>query len=66
MFLRYGVANRPVDRSGAYLFLPDGEAFELKIENTIVNVVEGPVMSSLTVQLPYVLHKATLYNSPGK
>ncbi|KAH1015266.1 alpha-mannosidase 2 isoform X1 [Dendroctonus ponderosae] len=64
-FAKYGVAARPVDRSGAYLFLPDGEASELKIENTVVNVVEGPVISSLTVQLPYVLHKATLYNSPG-
>ncbi|XP_066143085.1 alpha-mannosidase 2 [Euwallacea fornicatus] len=64
-FAKYGVANRPGDRSGGYLFLPDGEAVELKIENTIVNVVEGPVLSSVTVQLPYVLHKAVLYNTPG-
>lgn len=64
--LRYGVASRPGDKSGAYLFIPDGEAVELKIENTIVNVVEGPVMSFVTVQLPFVLHKAILYNTPGK
>ncbi|XP_050305536.1 alpha-mannosidase 2 [Anthonomus grandis grandis] len=64
-FAKYGVANRPSDRSGAYLFLPDGDAVELKIENTIVNVVEGPILSSVTVQLPYVLHRAVLYNTPG-
>lgn len=62
---RYGVASGRGDRSGAYLFLPDGDATAVKIENTIVNVIEGPILSSVTVQLPYVLHKAVLYNTPG-
>lgn len=64
-FAKYGVAQRTVDRSGAYLFIPDGEAVELKIENTIVNVIEGPIVSSAAVQLPYVHHRAILYNTPG-
>ncbi|XP_030764706.1 alpha-mannosidase 2 isoform X1 [Sitophilus oryzae] len=65
-FAKYGVAFRQnSDRSGAYLFLPDGQAIEIKAENTIVNVIEGPIMSSVTVQLPHVKHKAILYNTPG-
>ncbi|CAG9763918.1 unnamed protein product [Ceutorhynchus assimilis] len=64
-FAKYGVAQRQNDRSGAYLFLPDGDATELKVENAVVNTIEGPILSSVTVQLPYVLHKAVLYNTPG-
>lgn len=63
-FLRYGVRNT-AERSGAYLFLPDGDAVPISIENTIVNVIEGPILSSVTVQLPFVRHTVTLYNSPG-
>lgn len=37
----------------------------IDIENVIVNVIQGPIMSSVTVQLPYVHHTATLYNTPG-
>ncbi|XP_060536226.1 alpha-mannosidase 2-like [Cylas formicarius] len=65
-FAKYGVRQRHnTERSGAYLFLPDGDAVPLKVENTIVNVIEGPIMSSVTVQLPYVHHKAVLYSTPG-
>ncbi|RZC36724.1 alpha-mannosidase 2 [Asbolus verrucosus] len=63
-FAKYGV-RQTAERSGAYLFLPDGDAVPIQIENTIVNVIEGPIMSSVTVQLPYVRHIVTLYNSPG-
>lgn len=45
--------------------MPDGEAVPIDIENVIVNVIEGPMMSSVTVQLPFVHHTATLYNTPG-
>lgn len=63
-FDRYGV-RQAAERSGAYLFLPDGDAVPIQIENTIVNVIQGPIMSSVTVQLPYVRHTATLYSSTG-
>ncbi|KAL1514294.1 hypothetical protein ABEB36_003573 [Hypothenemus hampei] len=64
-FARYGVANRQADRSGAYLFLPDGEAVEIKIDSSILNIIEGPIASSVIVQLPYIIHKAILYKSSG-
>ncbi|KAJ8936612.1 hypothetical protein NQ314_012227 [Rhamnusium bicolor] len=65
-FAKYGVRVRPnTDRSGAYLFLPDGDAVSLQIENVAVNVIEGPIMSSVTIQVPYVRHTATLYNTPA-
>lgn len=54
-----------VERSGAYLFLPGGSAVPLQIENTIVKVVQGPVLSAVVVQLPHVLHKVFLYDTPG-
>lgn len=54
------------ETSGAYIFLPNGDAVPLQIENVAVNVIEGPIVSSVTVQLPYVHHTAALYNSPGR
>lgn len=54
-----------VERSGAYLFLPGGSAVPLQIENTIVKVVQGPVLHSVIVQLPYILHTVNLYETPG-
>lgn len=64
-FCRYGVRHA-LERSGAYLFLPDGNAVPIQIENTIVKIVEGPIYSSVSVQLPFVQHTATLFNTPGK
>lgn len=58
--------RQAVEKSGAYLFLPDGDAVSLHIESTVVNVIKGPIISSVIVQLPYVKHIATLYNSIGK
>lgn len=63
-FIRYGV-KRTAETSGAYLFIPDGEGKPMEIEHRIVNVVEGPILSFVMVQLPYVLHIVRLYNSPG-
>ncbi|KAF2897124.1 hypothetical protein ILUMI_09045 [Ignelater luminosus] len=63
-FAKYG-ARYGAERSGAYLFLPDGDATPLHIESTIVKVIEGPLLSTVIVQLPYVQHTVTLFNSPG-
>lgn len=62
---RYGV-RVAAERSGAYLFLPDGDAVPLRIENTVVNIIEGSIFSSVQVQVPYVHHTVTLYNTPGE
>lgn len=53
------------EQSGAYLFLPDGDSMAVQIENTIVKVIEGPILSSVNVHLPYVQHSVYLYNTPG-
>ncbi|GLV40323.1 alpha-Mannosidase class II a [Carabus blaptoides fortunei] len=63
-FAKYGV-RQSSERSGAYLFLPDGDAQPLTIESTTVKVIEGPILSSVIVQLPKVHHVVILYNSPG-
>lgn len=64
-FAKYGV-RQAAERSGAYLFLPDGDAVPLKTENTIVKIVQGIVFSSVQVQIPYIHHTVYLYNTPGK
>ncbi|XP_044745943.1 alpha-mannosidase 2 [Coccinella septempunctata] len=63
-FAKYGVKHVQ-ETSGAYLFMPDGDAIPIKIDNAIVNVVEGPIVSFVILQLPYVHHTVRLYNTPG-
>ncbi|KAG5876746.1 hypothetical protein JTB14_033078 [Gonioctena quinquepunctata] len=63
---RYGIRVKTnSERSGAYLFLPDGDAVPFQLENIIVNVIEGSILSSVFLQLPYVHHSTTLYNTTG-
>ena len=58
--------NRPRgDKSGAYLFLPDGEARVIQAERPKVKVVEGKVISYVEVFLPFAKHVVTLKTSPG-
>ncbi|XP_055849655.1 alpha-mannosidase 2 isoform X2 [Episyrphus balteatus] len=58
-FLRYGTRmNGPM--SGAYLFLPYGEASPLPIVNPVVLVQEGPLESSVTTGLPFAVHQTIL------
>lgn len=56
-FLRYG-AVRGAERSGAYLFLPDGIAVPMKQPaSTTVLHTNGNLESSVTVGLPFVIHE---------
>ncbi|XP_022909710.2 alpha-mannosidase 2 [Onthophagus taurus] len=63
-FASYGAIKRP-ERSGAYLFLPDKEAVPIKVEATLIRIVEGPILSSVRVQVPFVDHAVYLFNSEG-
>lgn len=63
-YYRYGVRDT-VEKSGAYLFLPDGDASAVRTENTLVKIVEGPIYSAVIVELPFVQHTVTLYNTAG-
>lgn len=67
-FMTYGTGswtNPLKDKSGAYIFLPDGPAQDVDIKYPSVVVVEGPVLSSVYTHMPGVLHTATLYNVSG-
>ncbi|XP_017776581.1 PREDICTED: alpha-mannosidase 2 [Nicrophorus vespilloides] len=63
-FAKYGVQQQ-AERSGAYLFLPNGQATPLAASNTVVKVITGPIYSSVSVKIPYVQHTVTLFNTTG-
>jgi len=64
-FITYG-AKEGRERSGAYLFLPDGPAKVISTRQApLVRFIRGPVVTQIEVQLPFVLHTATIYNCTG-
>lgn len=63
-FLKYGVRSAK-DKSGGYLFLPDKEAQPIPVENPIVYIIKGSLLSEVHVFLPNVLHKIQIKTSPG-
>ena len=66
-FVFYGTSMTSDRNSGAYLFLPQGPAKPVVIEEgTPVTVVRGPHMSSVTVTAQDFQHTVTLKTSPGK
>eukprot|EP00095_Tigriopus_kingsejongensis_P010888 maker-scaffold1216_size55193-snap-gene-0.9 protein:Tk10888 transcript:maker-scaffold1216_size55193-snap-gene-0.9-mRNA-1 annotation:"alpha-mannosidase 2" len=64
-FVIYGT-RKSGDKSGAYLFMPDGPAQILKIETPIVRIVQGKLISYVEVFLPFCKHIAILKSSPGE
>lgn len=59
-FLRYG-ARPGQERSGAYLFLPDGFATQFQqADSKTVLVTTGPLESSVSIGLPFATHEAIL------
>lgn len=63
-FLHYSTSHGR-DKSGAYLFLPDGEAETIKITKPKVLIIEGKLKSEVIVKFPSVEHSVILYNSGG-
>ena len=63
-FMVYGTRPRG-DKSGAYLFLPDGEARPLGVNKPLVRIIEGKLVSYVEVHMPQITHKVTLRSSPG-
>lgn len=51
-FMKYG-SRRKNGNSGAYLFLPTGEATKMFLGNPTILVQQGPLESSVTVGLPF-------------
>ncbi|XP_030376251.1 alpha-mannosidase 2 isoform X2 [Scaptodrosophila lebanonensis] len=58
-FVKYGTRSHG-DRSGAYLFLPDGPASTISTMSPVVLVTEGQLESSVSVGLPFVVHQTIL------
>lgn len=59
-FLRYG-ARRGAERSGAYLFLPDGIAMPIpQADSSTILVIRGPLESSVALGLPFATHETIL------
>lgn len=58
-FFKYG-ARQGGERSGAYLFLPDGPASALNIGSPAVLVVQGNLESSVTTGLRFAIHENVL------
>ncbi|CAG5125008.1 unnamed protein product, partial [Candidula unifasciata] len=64
-FIQYGTA-RAQDKSGAYLFLPDGDAKPLLASKpSMVKILRGPITSEVHVVTQYVQQVVRLHNSPG-
>lgn len=65
-FLWYGTTNKR-DKSGAYLFLPDGQGQPyVSLRPPFVRVTRGRIYSDVTCFLEHVTHKVRLYNIQGK
>ncbi|KAL4216620.1 Alpha-mannosidase 2x [Mactra antiquata] len=65
-FIKYGTKVHSGDRSGAYLFLPDGPAKPYVDDNPpIVTVIQGPIVSEVHVYMDLITHVVRLYNSSG-
>nr|CAA54732.1 putative golgi alpha-mannosidase II [Drosophila melanogaster] len=58
-FLKYGVRSHG-DRSGAYLFLPNGPASPVELGQPVVLVTKGKLESSVSVGLPSVVHQTIM------
>ncbi|KAK9508706.1 hypothetical protein O3M35_006198 [Rhynocoris fuscipes] len=63
-FVRYST-RLGSSRSGAYLFLPDGEAETVKVPSARVTIVEGRLLSQVIVDMSKLVHVVTLYNNHG-
>lgn len=59
-FMKYG-ARRGTERSGAYLFLPDGiaTAFKRAVTSTVL-LTKGPLESSVVAGFPFAIHESIL------
>uniref|UniRef100_A0ACB8E5F9 Alpha-mannosidase 2x n=1 Tax=Sphaerodactylus townsendi TaxID=933632 RepID=A0ACB8E5F9_9SAUR len=64
-FLVYGTRSTK-DKSGAYLFLPDGEAKPyVPKDPPVIRVTEGPFFSEVAVYYQNIQEVVRLYNVPG-
>ncbi|XP_076439232.1 alpha-mannosidase 2x-like [Babylonia areolata] len=63
-FVLYGT-TKARDKSGAYLFLPDGTGEVVNGKKQQIRITRGPIVSEVRVFTPYVEHVVRLINTPG-
>ncbi|KAG8575395.1 hypothetical protein GDO81_009541 [Engystomops pustulosus] len=64
-FLIYGTRTSK-DKSGAYLFLPDGDAkLYTPKDPPVVRIIDGPFFSEVTCHFQHVQQTMRVYNLPG-
>ena len=63
-FLMYGTVNKK-DKSGAYLFLPDGPARPMVNPRPFIRVVKGPVSHEIHSFFQHVEHTVSVLNAPS-
>lgn len=63
-FLKYGTKGAK-EKSGAYLFLPDGRGKPLDGVIPVIRIVRGSVSCEVTVFTRNVQHTMRVFNSPG-
>lgn len=51
---------------GAYLFLPDGNGRSIDCSHRKIKIIEGKLVSSVTVFCDFVIHEVKIFNCPGK
>eukprot|EP00794_Sanderia_malayensis_P019543 gene19543-21475_t len=60
-FMTYGTRNG-MDKSGAYLFLPDGEPREISIAHPVIVVTRGNLFTEIVAQLRYTTCISRVYH----
>ena len=53
------------DKSGAYLFLPDGPAKPLRAQSPLIRIIKGRILTDVHVFLDKVFHVVRIKNVPG-
>lgn len=61
----YGTTNNR-DKSGAYLFLPDGDAKPYVFDPPVIRVTHGSVFSEVVCFFNHITHTVRLYNVQGE
>lgn len=59
-FLKYGTRSVSGQKSGAYLFLPDGPATPIQVGTPTVLLSKGELQQDLTSGLPFAVHENVL------
>jgi len=61
-FMKYGTVAS-TERSGTYLFLPDGQATSILEKNPPIVVIKGKLYSEVITRISHVIHRVRVYHA---